>query len=248
MSAITAIAGNELRRLFTSPLAWIALGVVQLLLAIFFFVMLYQFTNLPPMANSGATNFIGAGVLQVTGIVLLLIAPFITMRLLSEEYRSGSLRLLLSSPVSLTEIVLGKYLGVFIFMLIMLAMIALMPLSLALGTQPDYGQIAAGLLGLALLMAAFSAVGLFVSSLTSHPAVAAISTFAVLFVLWILNLAASSASERTAEVLSYLSLLKHYNALLQGIFNSVDVVFYLLLTLLFLVLTIWRLDTQRLHG
>lgn len=248
MSAITSIAGNELRRLFVSPLAWIALAVVQLLLAIFFFVMLYQFMNLPPGAQMGVTNFIGAGLLQVTGIVLLLIAPFLTMRLLSDEYRSGSLKLLLSSPVSLTEIVLGKYFGILIFLLIMLAMIALMPLSLALGTQLDYGQVASGLLGLALLMASFAAVGLFISSLTTHPPVAAISTFAVLFVLWILNLAAGSASERTAAVLSYLSLLKHFNALLQGIFNSVDVVFYLLLTLLFLILTIWRLDNQRLHG
>lgn len=248
MRIISAIAGNELRRLFVSPLAWMALTAVELVLAIFFFVMLYQFLNMPGTSQTGATNFIGAGVLQVGGIVLLLIAPFLTMRLLSDEYRSGSLKLLLSSPVSLTEIVLGKFLGVFIFMLIMLAMIALMPLSLALGTTLDYGQIGAGLLGLALLMAAFSAIGLFISSLTSQPAVAAISTFAALFILWILNLAASSATERVADVLSYMSLLRHFNALLQGMFNSVDVVFYLLLTVLFLILTIWRLDAERLYG
>ena len=248
MSTIMAIAGNELRRLFVSPLAWMALAAVQLVLAIFFFVMLYQFLNMPGTSQTGVTNFVGAGVIQVAGIVLLLIAPFLTMRLLSDEYRSGSLKLLLSSPVSLTEIVLGKFLGVFIFFLVMLALIALMPLSLALGTTLDLGQIGAGLLGLALLMAAFAAVGLFISSLTSQPAVAAISTFAVLFVLWILNLAASSASDRVADVLSYMSLLRHFNALLQGMFNSVDVVFYLLLTVLFLILTIWRLDAERLYG
>ncbi len=248
MSMITAIAGNELRRLFVSPLAWLALGAVQLVVAIFFFVMMYQFQNMPSAGQSGATNFIGSGLLQVTGIILLLVAPFLTMRLFSDEYRSGSLKLLLSSPVTLTQIVLGKFIGIFTFFLIMLAMIALMPLSLALGTTPDYGQIAAGLLGLALLMAAFAAIGLFVSSLTAQPAVAAISTFAVLFILWILNLAASSASERVAEILSYMSLLAHYNALLQGMFNSVDVVFYLLLTILFLILTLWRLDAERLYG
>ncbi len=248
MRMIAAIAGNELRRLFVSPLAWLTLAAVQLVLAIFFFVMLYQFMNMPAAAESGATNFVGSGLLQVTGIVLLLIAPFLTMRLLSDEYRTGSLKLLLSSPVSLTEIVLGKFIGIFSFLLIMLAMIALMPLSLALGTTPDYGQLAAGLLGLALLMAAFAAIGLFISSLTAQPAVAAIGTFAVLFVLWILNLAASNAGEHVAEVLSYLSLLQHYNVLLQGMFNSVDVVFYLLLTLLFLILTLWRLDAERVYG
>lgn len=248
MSRVFAIAGNELRRLFVSPLAWITLATVQLLLAIFFFVLLSQFLNAPAMARIGVTNFVGAGLLQVTGIMLLLVTPFLTMRLFSEEYRSGSLKLLLSSPLSLTEIVIGKYLGIYTFLLIMLAIIALMPLSLTVGTTLDFGQLGAGLLGLALLMAAFAAVGVFISALTAQPAVAAIGTFAVLFVLWILNLAASSATEHVAAVLSYLSLLQHYNVLLKGVFNSADVVFYLLLVLLFLILTIWQLDGERLHG
>lgn len=248
MSAISAIAGNELRRLFVSPLAWVTLAVVQLLLAIFFFLFLYQFMTLPGISQQGATAFIGAGVLQLGGVILLLVTPFLTMRLFSEEYRSGSLNLLLSSPVSLSELVLGKYLGIIAFLLIMLALIALMPLSLALGTTLDYGQLGAGLLGLALLMGAFAAIGMFVSSLTAQPAAAAIGAFAIIFILWVLNLAAGSASERTAEVLSYLSLLKHYDPLLKGVFNSTDVVYYLLLIITFVLLTIWRLDGQRLHG
>ncbi len=248
MSSVFAIAGHELRRLFVSPLAWFTLAAVELLLAIFFFVLVYQFLNAPGVAEIGVTNFVGAGLLQVTGILLLLVTPFLTMRLFSEEYRSGSLKLLLSSPVTLTQIVLGKYLGIYAFLLIMLAIIAAMPLSLAIGTTLDFGQLGAGLLGLALLMAAFAAIGLFISTLTAQPAVAAITTFAVLFILWILNLAASSATEHVAAVLSYLSLLQHYNALLKGVFNSVDVVFYVLLALLFLILTIWRLDGERLHG
>lgn len=248
MSQTIAIAGHELRRLFVSPLAWITLSVMQLLSAIFFFVFLYQFLNIPDVARIGVTNFIGAGLFQIVGILLLLVTPFLTMRLFSEEYRSGTLKLLLSSPLSLTQIVIGKYLGIYVFLLIMLAMITLMPLSLAIGTTLDYGQLAAGALGLALLIAAFAAVGLFISSLTAQPAVAAIGSFAALFVLWILNLAASSATEHVAAVLSYLSLLTHYNALLKGVFNSVDVAFYILLAGLFLILTIWRLDGERLHG
>lgn len=248
MSVISAIAGNELRRLFVSPLAWVTLAVVQLLLAIFFFLFLYQFMTLPGISQQGATAFIGAGVLQLGGVILLLVTPFLTMRLFSEEYRSGSLNLLLSSPVSLSELVLGKYLGLIAYLLIMLALIALMPLSLALGTTLDYGQLGAGLLGLALLMGAFAAIGMFVSSLTAQPAAAAIGAFAIIFILWVLNLAAGSASERTAEVLSYLSLLKHYDPLLKGVFNSTDVIYYLLLIITFVLLTIWRLDGQRLHG
>lgn len=248
MSPVLTIAGNELRRLFVSPMAWITLAVVQLLAGIFFFVLLYQFLNSDQIAQVGVTNFIGAGLLQVTGIIMLLVTPFLTMRLLSEEYRSGSLQLLLSSPVTLTQIVLGKFVGVYAFLLIMLALVALMPLSLGAGTQLDYGQLGAGLLGLALLLAAFAAAGLFLSSLTAQPAAAAIATFAALFILWILSLAASSAEAHMAAVLSYLSLLEHYNALLKGVFNSVDVIYYLLLAGLFLILTIWRLDGERLHG
>lgn len=248
MNAILAIAGHELRRLFISPLAWIALASVQLLLAIFFFLLLYQFLNTPGLSTYGATEIVARGMLQIAGIVLLLVAPFLTMRLFSEEYRTGSLKLLLSSPVSLTEIVIGKYLGIFAFLLIMLAVIGLMPLSLSLGTTLDYGQLGAALLGLALLMGAFAAIGIFISALTSQSGAAAIATFAVLFVLWIMNLAAATSGERVAEVLSYLSLLKHYDALLAGIFNSVDVIYYLLIIGTFLILTVWRLDAERLHG
>lgn len=248
MRAVFAIAGHELRRQFISPLAWIALASVQLLLAIFFLLLLSQFQTTPGLSSVGATEIVGRGMLQIAGIVLLLVAPFLTMRLFSEEYRSGSLKLLLSSPVSLTEIVLGKYLGIFGFLLIMLAVIGLMPLSLALGTNLDFGQLGAALFGLALLMGAFAAIGVFISSLTSQPGAAAIATFAVLFVLWIMNLAATTAGGQIAEILSYLSLLKHYDALLAGIFNSVDVIYYLLVIGTFLILTVWRLDGERLHG
>jgi ABC-2 type transport system permease protein len=102
-------------------------------------------------------------------------------------------------------------------------MINLMPVSLMFGTQLDLGQIASGLIGLLLLMSTFAAIGLFISSLTSSPAIASISTFGVLFLLWIINFAGINASESMAEVFAYMSLLKHYTNLLTGVFNSVDV-------------------------
>ncbi|MEX2516289.1 MAG: ABC transporter permease subunit [Gammaproteobacteria bacterium] len=248
MNAILTIAANELRRLLVTPMAWIALASVQFVLAIFFFLLLTQFLENPQIAQQGVTQIVATGTLQLAGIILLLVVPFLTMRLFSEEYRSGSLTLLLSSPLSLTEIVLGKFLGIYVFLLIMLGMIALMPLSLAVGTTLDFGHLAAAILGLGLLMGAFAAIGLFISALTSQPAAAAIATFAVLFVLWIINLAAGGAGEQVGAMLSYLSLLKHFEAQLAGVFNSADVIYYLLVMLTFVVLTIWRLDAERLHG
>jgi ABC-2 type transport system permease protein len=248
MNAILAIAGHELRRLFISPLAWIALAAVQLLLAMLFLFLTSLFIEGSVSPNRSVTGDIGVSVLQWASILLLLLTPFLTMRTFSEEYRTGSLNLLLSSPVSLTEITIGKYLGILAFLLIMLSVVSLMPLSLTLGTTLDYGQLASALLGLVLLTGAFAAIGIFISSLTAQQAVAAIVTFTVLFILWIMPIAAQTADGYIASLLTYISILSHHNALMIGIFNSVDVIYYVLVITTFLILTVWRLDAERMYG
>ena len=107
----------------------------------------------------------------------------------------------------------------------------------------DYGMLLAGLLGLFLLLAAFSAIGLFMSTLTAQPTVAAVSTFGMLLLLWIVDWSGSGAG----GALSYLSMLRHYEAMLRGVFNSTDVVYYLLVIVGFVVLGIRRLDSYRLQ-
>ena len=247
MNSIRMIASNELRRMFKSPLAWIILAVVQFLIAIFFYLLLSQYMT-PATAGQGITATVVNGTYQIAGMVMLLVSPLLTMRLITEERRMGTIKLLYSSPISVTELVLGKYLGITTFYVLMLVMITFMPLTLVLGTQLDFGQIMASLLGLLLLMSAFAAIGLFISTITSQPATAAISTFGVLFFLWIINAAGTNASEDMAALFSYLSLLNHYNNLLDGMFNSADVIFYLLVSSFFIVLSIWRLDAEQTHG
>ena len=110
----------------------------------------------------GVADIVVAPLLANAAIVLLLITPLITMRSLSEEYRARTISLLFSAPVSMTEIVLGKYLGILGFFLALLVMLALMPLSLMVGTDLDLGKLAAGLLGLGLMLAAFAAIGLYI--------------------------------------------------------------------------------------
>jgi ABC-2 type transport system permease protein len=168
------------------------------------------------------------------------------MRVLSEERRNRTLSLLFSAPVSMTEIIVGKYLGVLSFILILIGMLALMPLSLLVGTDLDLGKLAAGLLGLTLVLSAFTAIGIFMSSLTEQPTVAAITTFGLLLLLWILDWAGSSGLP-AGGMLGYLSVLHHYEPLLKGLFSSVDVVYYLLITVLFLGFSIRRLDADRLQ-
>ena len=244
---ISLIAANELRRLFKSPLAWVILAVVQFLIAIFFYLLLSQYMQ-PASAASGLTDVVVSGMYQISGVVMLLVSPLLTMRLITEERRLGTIKLLISSPISITELVLGKYVGITTFYCLMLFMISLMPASLMFGTQLDLGQIASGLIGVLLLMSAFASIGLFISSLTSSPAIAAISTFGVLFILWIINLAGTNASEGMAQVFAYMSLLKHYTSLLTGVFNSTDVLFYIIVSVFFIILSIWRLDAERTYG
>lgn len=242
------IAFNELRRLFLSPLAWLVLALVQFLLAMFFFVILSQYLGAPQLfTGRGITEIVVAGMFQIAGILLLLITPFITMRLFSEERRTGTIKLLLSSPVSVTELVLGKYLGVMLLMLMLLGLIVLMPLSLLYGTGLDLGQLASIFLALLLLMSTLSAAGLFISGLTKQPAVAAIGTFGVVFVLWIIHVGGNTGGGNFASLVSYLSMLRHYNNLLEGVFSSVDLFYYLILTAVFILLSIWRLDALRTH-
>jgi gliding motility-associated transport system permease protein len=247
MNNIILIAANELCRLFKSPLAWIILATIQFLVAIFFYLLLSQYMQ-PASAGTGLTEVVVSGMYQISGVVILMVSPLLTMRLLTEERRLGTIKLLFSSPLSITELVLGKYLGMTAFYSLILIMISLMPASLSFGTHLDLGQIASGLIGLFLLTSSFAAIGLFISSITRQASTAAIATFGVLFLLWIINIAGTNSSESTAAIFSYLSLLKHYNSLLNGIFNSADVLYYVFVSLFFILLSIWRLDAERTHG
>lgn len=248
---IWTIAGRELRSLFLSPLAWVILAVVQGLCAYFFLLYVDLFMQLQPRlaaapSGPGVTDIVVAPLYSTAATVLLLVVPLLTMRLVSEERRNQTLSLLISAPVSMTEIILGKFIGVFSFVLIMLILIALMPLSLLAGGALDIGLWISGLLGLVLLVATFCSVGLFISTLTRQPTVAAIGSFGVLLLLWILNLAGTTGSG-SGELFAYLSMLSHYQQLLQGVFSSTDIIYYLLVISTCLILSVRRLDADRLQ-
>jgi len=247
------LAKNELYRLFLSPLAWITLALTQLILAYLFLTNIDYFMQIQAKISvipgaPGVTELIAIPLLGNAATLLLLITPLVTMRLIAEERRNESLPLLLSAPLSSSQIVFGKYFGIFGFFLTLLTLISLMPLSLSLGSQLDFKLLASGLLGLALLLASFSAIGLYLSSLTKQPTIAAMTTFASLFLLWIIDWAGNSQiSEQSTGLFSWLSLLNHYQSLLQGNVNSSDIAYYLIVIATFLILTIRRLDSERLN-
>jgi ABC-2 type transport system permease protein len=247
---ILTIARRELRSLFLSPLAWTMLAVVSAILAYMFFTQIELFMQLQPRLSAmpeapGITEVIVAPLFGNAAIVLLLIVPLLTMRLLSDERRNQTLSLLLSAPLSMSDIVLGKFVGIVAFLVLLLLLIVLMPLSLLMGGTLDFGVLASCALGLLLLLSAFAALGLYMSSLTAQPTIAAVGSFGALLLLWIINW---SGDADGAGVLSYMSLVSHYQALLKGVFNSADIVYYLLFSATFLILGIRRLDAERLQS
>ncbi len=249
---IVTIASRELKNLFLSPLAWAIMAVLQLIIAYLFLTQVDTYMVLQPRLAGvegapGVTDIVVAPLLQTIGFLFMLIAPAITMRVFSDERRNRTLSLLLSAPVSMSDIVLGKFLGVTLFFLLLLLLLAAMPLSLYAGTSLDAGKLAAGLLGLGLLLSSFAAIGVFMSSLTEQPVVAAISTFGLLLLLWIIDWSGNS-QQQVSGLFSYLSLQGHLRSFLKGLFSTTDVAYYLLLIALFLVLAIRRLDQQRLTG
>ncbi len=250
---IFTLAARELRSLFLSPLAWSILAVVQFILAWLFLSQLNDFILLQPQLKMidnapGASELVIAPIYGSAAFIMMMVTPLLTMRLISEERRSGSIALLMSAPISMTEIILGKFLGVFSFLLLMTIMLTLMPLSLFIAGPIDPGLLTALFMALSLLLASFTALGLYMSTLTLQPTVAAISTFGALLLLWILDWAGDKVGNESAGgLLSYLSILRHFEALGKGMFNSGDLIYYLLFTSLFLILSIRRLDADRLQ-
>ena len=177
---IATIAAKELKMLFGSPLAWTILGVLQLVLAWLFLNQVDAFLNvqgqLLQLANPpGVTEMVVAPLFGATAMILLVITPVLAMRLIAEERRNHTLPLLLSAPLSLCAIVLGKFLALWLFLCLLIALAAAMALALIAGGPLDIGLLLVGLGGLVLLAACLAALGLYFSSLTAHPAVAAIS-------------------------------------------------------------------------
>ncbi len=250
---IKIIALRELKSLFLSPLAWTMLAIIQFILCYQFLAQLETYlqiqAKLSVLENSpGITDLVIAPLLGGAAIVFLLIIPLLTMRSISEEQKNQTLPLLLSAPLSMTQIIMGKYLGILAFLLILIIMISLMPLSLLLGADIDLGQLAAAVLGLFLVVAAFAAAGIYISTLTRQPAIAAVGSFGLLLFLWLINWAGNSPDTalQGQNILAWFSLLNHFEPLLKGVFSSADIVYYLLFICLFLVMSIRRLERLRL--
>ncbi len=246
---ILTIAYKELRMLFCSPLAWILLALIHLVLTWVFLGRLDAFLEIQPqllqIANPpGITEIIITPVFAMAAIVLLMVTPLLTMRLVAEERRNHTWTLLISAPISITAIILGKFLALMVFFLVVICLILALCFSLLAGGTLDYGLLLSGAVGLFLLAACYSALGLYVSSLTAQPVIAAIGALGLLLGFWIMDLVAGDID----GWIHYFSLLKHFEQFNYGLIDTLSTAYFILFVFTFLVLTIRRMDNERLQA
>lgn len=251
---VLAIAQKELRSYFASPIAYIIIGLFALLFGWFFYVYLTFFVQRSTgMAQfgGGATNInqdMIRYVLMNSAVIILFVMPMITMRTYAEEKRSGTIELLLTSPLTDVQIILGKFFGAIgLYASMLLVTLLYMGLLFVYG-NPEWRPIAAGYLGLLLMGGCFISLGLLISSLTKNQIVAGVLTFAVFLMLWVVNWIGDQSGPMTRTIVNYLSIVDHFDDFARGIIDTKHVVYYLSFITFGLFLTAKSVDSERWRG
>ncbi len=252
MKIIFTIAKNELRMMFYSPIAWLMLIIFIVQSGIFFSDIVENIAT--TVAASGRKigflsyiffNDNTYGLFPKVQQYLFLYIPLLTMGLMSKEISEGSIKLLYSSPINNTKIVLGKYLSIMIYTLILIgslfAFVALGPLTIK---DFDYAQVLVGMVGLYLLAATYAAIGLYMSSLTSYQPVAAIATMALFAIL---NFIGGLGQEYfwLRDITYWLSINGRCDEFINGLVCSEDIIYFITISSLFLTFTILRMYNKR---
>jgi gliding motility-associated transport system permease protein len=231
---IWAVATRELRSYFLSPVAYLVAAFFVFGSGLLFWLIL--------QSNREASL---RGLIQNVHVLFLFVVPMISMRLLAEEQRLGTMELLMTNPIQEWEIVIGKFVGSALLIISMLVATLVFPFFLFIFGQPDVGPILTGYLGAVLQGSAFLAVGLLASSLTESQIVSAVVSFVVLLALWLSDNIGQAAGGLFGQIVGYTSLINHIQGFSQGVIDSKDVVFYLTVIGAGLVLSTLSLQSKR---
>ena len=255
MVNIYPIFKRELKTYFVSPIAYVIFGVFLTITGFFFYNMLFSFNQLclqymqqsrqyGPM-ELNITEMVARPLFHVMSFIIMLVIPMFTMRLLSEEKKTGTIELLLTSHITDTDTVLGKYLAAFTVYEIMLGLTLLFQFMAARLTQLDWGPVISGYIGLTLMGGAFLAIGMLASSCTRNQIVAALLSFGALLIFWVIGWSGQWAGPILAKVLGYLSIVEHVEDFVKGIYNTQHIIFYLTFIFFALFLTVRVLESYR---
>lgn len=251
-----AIAQKELRAYFASPIAYIVMGFFALLFGWFYVGILDWFVRqgmqmgqfgMGPQSVNVNQQMIRPLLLNMT-VVFLFLLPLITMRTYAEEKRSGTIELLLTSPLTDAQIVIGKFLGAMALYAAMLALTLIHFGLLFVFGSPEWKPLATAYLGLLLFGGCFISIGLFVSSLTKNQIVAGAATFGVFLLLWVVDWIGQSLGPTGEAVLKYLSMTDHLDDFVKGVIDTKHLVYYLSFIAFGLFLTLRSVDTERWRG
>jgi gliding motility-associated transport system permease protein len=250
MRTIWAIARKELEQYFASPVAYAVATLIVILCSVFFYIYLTVYTQQSAMAaqmggeNMELSQSIMRPFLSNVSFFFLLFLPMLTMRQFAEEKKLGTYELLMTSPVSVVQLVVGKYLGVVVFLLCIMILTSVYPAILFIFGKPDVGPILTGYLGLLLLGAVFLAVGMFCSSITESQIIAVVMSFVFLLVFWIINWLSRSEAWY-GKVLQYVSIFQRYDDFTKGVLNLNDAFYFISFAFFALFATGIVLQSQR---
>jgi ABC-2 type transport system permease protein len=252
---ISSIAGKELRGYFVSPVAWVMMGLFALIFGYFFLSYLTFFvrSSMQAMMGGGPQTMninmeLIRPLLSNASVLVLFLLPMVTMRTYSEEKRSGTIELLLTSPLTDVEIILGKFLGAMGFLGVMLGVTIIHIAFLYMYGRPEWKPLVTAYLGLLLLGGCFVAVGLLISSLTKNQIVSGTVTFAVFLFLWVITWVGSALGPTGEKLTNYLSIIEHLDDFTKGVIDTSHVVYYLSFITFGLFLTAKSVDSERWRG
>jgi len=252
VSNIWIICRKELKSYFASPVAYVLLALFAVIIGYFFYAATYYTVvrgmEAQMMGRGQPVNineWIVSPVLMNASVIALFLIPMITMRLFAEEKRSGTIELLTTSPVHDSEIIIGKWLAAFLMFAALLAVSALNLAILFMYGNPDWRPIAVAYLGLLLQGGALLAIGTFISTLTKNQIIAAAGGFVVCLLLWVLSWTAEFDTTTTSKIVSYLSVVSHFEPFNRGVLDLKDVVFYVSVIFFGLFLTARSMESLR---
>jgi ABC-2 type transport system permease protein len=244
VKAILANLSREFRSYFFSPIAYIVAALLLLVNGAVFSLIVGYLND--PRSAVGAPLELFFGQTIFFWLILLFVAPVLTMRLLSEERRSGTIEVLMTAPVTEGQVVVGKYLAAFLFYLFLWLPTVTYPLLLSYYSEVDWGPVASGYLGILGIGGLFLSIGVLASSMTRSQLVAAVLTFAMLIPLFMFGLLENLFNDDSLrQIFSYLNLWQHMEEFSKGIVDTRRIVYYLSATSLFLFLAARVLEKKK---
>jgi ABC-2 type transport system permease protein len=260
---VGAIAGRELRSLFVSPVAYVVLTLFSVISGFLFFTSVLAFDAqisevqqlqlFDYLSQINLNDHLIGPFLSVTWIVLLFLIPGITMGLFAAEKANGTQELLLTSPITIWELVLGKYLAAAVFVTLLVVIVALFCGVLFIYGDPEPQKTAAGLLGLYLVALSYAAIGAFASSVTRNQLIAFFLALVLLFILWLLSIVADlgaaggalGSESLVSDAMRYLASADRFEALVKGLVDTRDLAYFAFLIGTSLVLTKATVESVR---